>query len=47
MEEKQSIAMRLYRKATKVEDIAEIVDASINLVRQWISAPAASYAKRV
>ena len=40
MEEKQATAIRLFEMGTKVEDISYIVDASINLVRQWISAPA-------
>jgi len=46
MEEKQSIAIRLYKKGTKAEDIADIVDASVNLVKQWISIPAYATGKR-
>ena len=37
MEEKRLIAMRLYKKGTKAEDIADVVDASVNLVKEWIS----------
>ena len=40
LEVKKAIAIRLFEMGTKVEDISYIVDASINLVRQWISAPA-------
>ena len=40
MEEKQATAIRLFKMGTKAEDISYIVDANINLVRQWISAPA-------
>lgn len=40
MEEKQATAIRLFKMGTKAEDISYIVDASIDLVRQWISAPA-------
>ena len=36
MEEKRLIAMRLYKKGTKAEDIADVVDASVNLVKEWI-----------
>ena len=40
MEEKQATAIRLFKMGTKAEDISYIVDASIILVKQWISAPA-------
>jgi len=40
LEEKQATAKRLFEMGTKVADISRIVDASINLVRQWISTPA-------
>ena len=40
MKEKQATAIRLFERGTKAEDISYIVDASIDLVRQWISAPA-------
>lgn len=36
MDEKQTIAIRLYQKGTKAEDIADIVDAKVNIVRKWI-----------
>lgn len=47
MEEKQTIAMRLYKKGTTAEDIADLVDASVNLVKQWISTPAYASRKRI
>ena len=46
MEEKQTIAMRLHKKGAKAEDIADIVDASVNLVKQWISTPAYATGKK-
>ena len=39
MDAKQAIAMRLYERGTKPEEIAYIVDESVNLVRQWICTP--------
>ncbi len=47
MEDKQTIAMRLYGKGTKPEEIADIVDASVDLVRQWISTPGFGSSKRI
>ena len=39
MEEKETIAKRMNKAGMKEKDIAKYVDASIELVRQWIGAP--------
>ena len=40
IEEKEAIAMRMYNKGYEVKEIANVVAASVNLVKQWIDASA-------
>ena len=47
IEDTLEVAMRLYKKGTKAEDIADLVDASVNLVRQWIGTPACAKSKKI
>ena len=38
-EAKQDTALRMYKKGIKAEDIANMMDASITLVKQWLNTP--------